>query len=94
MNTAIIIVNFNDEDETIVSKVLEDIYSNITIIKYMKYCVAFGLFDLTIKDMFQALSSDLGYNVFVNFGFLITKKTIGKDIVSYLNYCDIIIYHL
>ena len=83
-----VVYSVNDEDETIVNKVLEDIYSNITIIKYMKFSVAFGLFDLTIKDMFQALSSDLGYNVFVNFGFLITKETKGEEIVSYINYCD------
>ena len=69
---------------------LEDLYSNIIIIKYKKYNVAFGNFDLTIKDMFQALSSDLGYGVFVNFGFLVTKETEGKDIITYINYCDLL----
>lgn len=85
-----IVYSVNDEDETIVNKVLEDLYSNIIIIKYKKYNVAFGNFDLTIKDMFQALSSDLGYGVFVNFGFLVTKETEGKDIITYINYCDLL----
>ena len=87
-NCNFVVYSVSDEDETIVNKVLEDIYNDIIIIKYMKYNVAFGNFDNTIKDMFQALSSDLGYNVFVNLGFSINNETLGKEIVTYINYCD------
>lgn len=87
-----LIYSVNDEDETIVNKVIEDIYHNVVIVKYLKYNIAFGNFDNSVKDMFQALSSDLGYDVSVNLGFLVSSKTAGQSIVTYINYYDKFIY--
>ena len=87
-DTNFIIYSVAIEDEPIVSKLFEDIYKNVIIIKYLKYSVIFGDFDNNIKDTFQALSSDLGYDIKANLGFNITESTKGKDIIEYINYYD------
>ncbi len=91
-DTKFIVYSVNDEDESIVNKVLSDIYQNIIVIKYLKYNIVFGLFDKSINEMFQAFTTDFGYNIPCHLGFTIHKETKGQDIIEYINYYSKNIY--
>ena len=87
-NVKFIIYSVSDNDETIINKVLSDVYSDVISIKYLKHIISFGHFDENIKDMFNAFTTDFGYIIPLHIGFNVSNNTQGKDIIEYINYYD------
>ena len=86
--TSFIIYSVSDDDELTTNSLIQDIYKNVRIIKYLNYNIAFGIFDSTLEEMFIAFSNDVGYEIKLHHGIKINKLTRGLDVLSYINYYD------
>lgn len=75
-----------DSDVQTINKVISDIYGDCTFIEYLNYTLVFCKKFDNIRNMFQAFTMDLGYEIIVHEGFKINKKTEGKDLLVYLNF--------
>lgn len=83
-----IIYQIQEEDEITVNNMIQDIYKNVKLIKYLNYNIAFGSFDNGVCEMVKAFGNDLGYEIKFHNGFKINKNTNGQDILAYINYYD------
>lgn len=76
----------NKEDEETINNVIEDIYPDVTFIKYLNYTIAFNKTFSDIEMTFSALTSDIGYEINVHQGFSFTPLTKGIELSKYFNY--------
>lgn len=83
-----IIYSVKEEDEQTTNALVEGIYKNVKIIKYHHFNIAFGNFDKGLIEMFNAFSSDLGYEIRLHKGFKLYRSTQGSDLLAYINYYD------
>ena len=76
----------NGKDEEAINNVIEDIYPDVTFIKYLNYTIAFNKTFSDIEMTFSALTSDIGYEINVHQGFSFTPLTKGIELSKYFNY--------
>lgn len=76
----------NNEQEKI-NNLLKDIFQDLHIIKYLDLNIVFYFDknDIEIKPLFQTISDDFGFQVYVHEGMKINNKLLGIDIITYLN---------
>lgn len=79
-----VIFSLKESDEKIATKMLYDIYNNNYIIKLYDFYVYFLKDDIEIKELFMALSEDLGYEIHLHEGPIINKTYLGSDLSLYL----------
>lgn len=81
-----IIYLVNEEDEKTINDVIKDIYCDVAIIKYLNYNLAFSTSFKDCKTTFNAFTSDLGYEVNVHEGFVVSSLTKGIELSKYLDF--------
>lgn len=74
-----------ESDEEVIGEFLSNIYKNSFIVKLYNLNICF-IEDVqgAIKDIFDALSSDLGYDVVLHEGLILNNGYSGSDILTYI----------
>jgi carbohydrate diacid regulator len=74
-----------ESDEEVICEFLTNIYKNSFIVKLYNLNICF-IEDVqgSIKDIFDALSGDLGYDVILHEGLILNNGYSGSDILSYI----------
>ncbi|MBS5852689.1 MAG: helix-turn-helix domain-containing protein [Bacilli bacterium] len=84
-----IIFQLNKEDISIVQKMLSDLYQRCYFLELYNLNICFLEENQTkIKDLFEALSADLGYDIILHEGLILNSKYSGKEILEYIK-----VYH-
>ena len=86
----LIIYKVNLEDETIVSELLAKIYHPCFHISIFGYtiCFYYEQFETKLSELFETITSDLGYSIPVHEGIMIDEEVLGKDVFMYIeSYC-------
>lgn len=80
-----ILYKVKETDKEVVSSLISDIYENAVIIDIFNLNVCFIENDLNnIKDLFETISIDLGYDVNLHDGLIIDKSLNGDIMLSYI----------
>ncbi len=86
----LIIYKVNRDDENIVGELLTKIYHpcfHLSIFGY-SICFYYEQYETKISELFETITSDLGYSVPLHEGIIINKDVLGKDILMYIEtYC-------
>ena len=74
-----------ESDEEVINEFITNVYKNSSIVKLYNLNICF-VEDVqgSIKDIFDALSSDLGYDVILHEGLIINENYNGSDILTYI----------
>lgn len=74
-----------ESDEEVINEFITNVYKNSSIVKLYNLNICF-VEDVqgSIKDIFDALSSDLGYDVVLHEGLIINENYSGSDILTYI----------
>lgn len=75
-----------ESDRTTISELISAMYTNCIFVNYLNYTIVFSKKFDNVKSMFQALTMDIGYEVVVHEGFLLSSKVEGKELLKYLNF--------
>jgi len=82
----LIIYKVNKEDEGIVTDLLSKIYPNCATVCLFDYCICFyqEKYDQKVQELFETITTDLGYNVPLHEGIMIQKNVPGVDVFMYI----------
>ncbi len=81
-----IVYTSHENDFATINKIISEVYQDCVFINYLNYVIVFCKKFENIKDMFQAMTIDFGYEIIVHEGFKINHNTEGKDLLIYYNY--------
>lgn len=84
--TTFLIYFVSEEDEATINGVLKDIYPETLFIKYLNYTIALGKHFEQVDTLFMTLSDDIGYPIHLHQGFLLSSKTKGSDVITYIDF--------
>lgn len=82
----LMIYKVKEEDENVVEDLLTKIYqpcSHITLYGF-RICFYNEKYENKISELFETITDDLGYNVFLHEGIFIDKNTNGLDVLNYI----------